>query len=186
MLIPLGFLAASSSSAGSFDLLESTVLTGSQASVEFTNLTSKYASTYQHLQLRITARSSRSAQQDGLVTQLNGDTAGNYSYHILGGNGSSVSSFAGANQTFMYSGVSVANSATANAFSGVVIDILDPFETTKNTTLRTLFANATTEVGLHSGSWRNTASVTSIKLALDTGVNFLQYSRFSLYGLRAA
>lgn len=185
MLIPLGFLAASGVSAGSFDLLETQVLGSDTASVTFSSL-STYASTYQHLQLRITARSSWASAQAGLVMQLNADTGSNYSYHGLGGNGSSVSSFAGANQSFMYQGVATGNTATANAFSGVVIDILDSFETTKYKTVRALFGNSTTEVGIHSGSWRNTNALTSILLKTDVTSNLLTGSRFSLYGWKAA
>ena len=185
MLIPLGILAASGASAGSFDLLETQVLGSSQASVTFSSL-GTYASTYKHLQLRIVSRSTWSGAQAGLVMQLNADTAANYSYHGLGGNGSSVSSFAGASQSFMYQGVSAGNGATANAFAGVVIDLLDVFDTNKFKTVRALFGNSTTEVGIHSGSWRNTNALTSILLKTDVTSNLVTGSRFSLFGIKGA
>lgn len=183
----LGFFATAGAggAAGSYDLLETQVLGSSAASVTFSSL-STYASTYKHLQLRLVTRSSWGSAQAGLVMQLNADTAANYSYHGLGGNGSSVSSFAGASQSFMYQGVSTGNSATANAFAGVVIDILDAYETTKYKQVRALFGNATTEVGMHSGSWRNTNALTSILLKTDVTSNFLTGSRFSLYGIKGA
>ena len=190
MPIPLGILAAAGfrpSAAGSFDLLETTVLTGSQAAVEFTNLTSKYASTYQHLQLRATLRNTQSANGNAVEYRINGDTGANYSWHWLLGNGSQVESGAGSNQNYIFEYSTVASDEAANAYSAIIVDILDPFETSKNTTTRTFAGRSTSRnhVSLSSGSWRNTASVTSYLLKPSNG-NWATGSRFSLYGLKAA
>lgn len=190
MPIPLGILAAAGfrpSATGAFDLLESTVLTGSQASVEFTNLTSKYASTYQHLQLRMLLRSS--VNTNIVYYRFNGDTGNNYRAHWMqaNGNGSVGSGDSGSlNGIFHYSGA--ASSEPANYYAGVVADILDPFETSKNTTTRTMFARASTvypEVGIASGLWNNTASLTSVKVEMNAS-NLIAGCRISLYGLKAA
>lgn len=187
MLIPLGFLAASGVSAGSFDLLETQTLTGSQASVTFSSL-STYASTYQHLQLRMTARSTRADTADSYRIQFNGDTAGNYSFHQLDGTGSSVGSAGTSNVTYMQFGAGVpAANATASSFSGSVIDILDPYETTKFKTIRGLagWTGGFQIIELTSGNWRNTNALTSILIYAAAG-NLAQYSRFSLYGIKAS
>ncbi len=186
MLIPLGFLAASSSSAGSFDLLETTVLTGSQASVEFTNLTSKYASTYQHLQIRAVARGTGTGASDYIGIRLNGDTGTNYAWHQIYGNGSTVGSGAATSTTRGLVAEIAGSGQTANSFGGAVIDILDPFETTKNKTMRGLSGNPTTAVNLWSSFWNNTAGVTSITLVEYDGASLASGSRLSLYGLKAA
>jgi hypothetical protein len=190
MPIPLGILAAAGASqapAGSFVLLETTVLTGSQASVEFTNLTSKYASTYQHLQLRAVVRSARSATDDDIKWRLNADSASNYTIHRLWGNGSSVNSGAGTSQTSGLVGYVAAANSPANSFGAVVMDILDPFETTKNTTLRILSGNTSENlITLASGVWLNTNSVTQLNLFSQNSANLVTGSRFSLYGLKAA
>lgn len=187
MLIPLGIIASSATRAtGAFVLLESTVLTGSQAAVEFTNLTSKYAATYQHLQLRFVARSNRADNVDFSQVTFNNDFAANYSLHYLRGDGGSASSLGLANQNFMWGGFLGTANHSANIFGQTVLDILDPFETTKNKTIRTLSGINANEsnIGLFSGNWRNTNSITSIRLA-NYGTAFVQGSRFSLYGLRA-
>jgi hypothetical protein len=187
MPIPLGILAAAGfrpSAAGDFVLLESTTLTSAQSSVEFTNLATKYASTYQHLQLRVVARDSRSQIFAVTNVTLNNDTSNNYAEHSLRGNGSSVSSGAStsrANIRFENSG------NTAGGFGGAVIDLLDPFET-KNKTLRILFGRPESGdpvVQLTSGLYMNTSSVTAIKFTPDGGFNYVAGSRFSLYGLRS-
>jgi hypothetical protein len=194
MLIPLGILAASGASAGSFDLLETQVLGTAAASVTFSNLTTTYGSTYQHLQLRMTARSNRSgADSDPLILRFNADSGSNYARHGLGGYNfggtSAVYSNAGTSQTslFLAENIAVASSTT-NAFAALVTDILDPFETTKNKTVRTLngMNAAWSSVELRSGLWLSTTSVTSITIQALIGSQLIAGSRFSLYGIKAA
>jgi len=190
MLIPLGFLAASSAGTlGTFDLLETQVLTGSQANVTFSSL-SAYASTYQHFQIRAVARSTKTGDADDyLHLQFNGITTNSYSYHALNGTGSNVTSTAQNTQA----SIRVANAslpgsgATANAFGGFVIDILDPFETTKNKTVRALagVASSWSYLNLTSGAFYSTDAVSEIKL-FSISSNLAQYSRFSLYGIKAS
>jgi hypothetical protein len=184
MLIPIGIFASSGSAAPavqSFDLLESTVLTGNQASVSFTNLASKYAATYQHLQLRVVVRDTFTGGDGSTVLmRFNGDAGNNYSFHFLEGNGSSVLSKNGVSTNRIL----FQQSSNGN-WSADVIDILDPFETTKNKTTRILCGAPTVPyVGLLSGNWRNTAQITSILLQTE-GFNLAQGSRFSLYGIKA-
>lgn len=182
MLIPLGFLAVSGVSAGSFDLLETQVLGSSTASVTFSSLGTY--SNYKHLQIRVAARTDRSgAADDNVIMRFNGDSGSNYSCHNLRGNGSSVISGALTNETKI---VARAIGGNDGNFGAVVIDILDAFETTKYKTSRSLGGYATNIVELGSGSWRNTAALTSILLDQDVGSNFLTGSRFSLYGIKGA
>jgi hypothetical protein len=188
MLIPLGFLAASGAgAAGAFQLLESTVLTGNQAAVEFTNLTSKYATTYQHLQIRWTGRTNRAAANDRLYMTFNADSGNNVYTHQLFGNGSSVSSGAGWGTTdpkVLMESALVGNSGTASAFGAGVMDILDPFET-KNKTIRAIFGNQTTpRVELTSAVYLSTSSLTS--LSFTAIGSLVSGSRFSLYGIRSS
>ncbi len=182
-MIPLGFLAAAGGSGGTFELIETVTLGSSAASVTFSGL-SAYASTYQHLQIRMATRST--ADSATTFLQFNADTATNYSAHRLFGQGSSVVSDAFTSQSYLFAGANVETAATANAFAASVVDILDPFETTKFKTTRT-FAGAVAApnyVVLQSGLWRNTAAITSIKLYPNTG-SYTQNSRFSLYGIKA-
>jgi hypothetical protein len=182
----LGFFAtagAGAGAAGSFDLLASQVLTSPAANITFSNLATSYASTYQHLQLRIVAL--HSADQNGKMN-FNNDTGANYSYHQLFGNGSSVASNGGGGEVWMQIGYGP-NSTTQPVVS--IIDLLDPFETTKYKTIRTLTgsASSTNNVKLMSGSWRNTDAISTIVVAEIGGSgSYKTGSRFSLYGIKAA
>lgn len=187
MLIPLGILAASGAGvAGSYELIETiTVGSGGAASVTFSSLNT-YSTTYQHLQIRAVARGAGSGASDYIGIRLNGDTGSNYSWHQIFGNGSSVGSGAATSTTRGLVGEIAGSSQTANSFGASVIDILDPYEA-KNKTIRALSGNPITAVNLWSSAWYNTASLTSITLLeYDGQGNFAQYSRFSLYGLKAS
>jgi hypothetical protein len=186
MPITLGILAQArqAAPAATFQLLESTVLTGSQASVEFTNLTTKYAATYQHLQIRMVSQTLGSGDT---ALRFNGVTsAGSYKDHYLwGANGSVASGTVFTDK--IYIGANSENSAVADAFGAFVIDILDPFETTKNKTVRTLsgrVSGGTPIVGLFSGLFISTNSTTSLSVFQTSG-NIAAESRVSLYGVKA-
>jgi hypothetical protein len=189
----LGLLgAALAAPVGAYELLETQILTGNQATITFSNLNSSYGSTYQHLQIRATQRSSVADNGAQAVLSFNSDTNVNsYAMHQLFGNGSSVQTEA-VTSGFLGGIAPVGRipgaNATANSFGGVIIDILDPFETTKNTILRALSGSPSTEARINfvSGVWLNTAAVTTITLQPQGGGNFVQYSRFSLYGLRSS
>jgi hypothetical protein len=182
-----GFVALATSA---YDLLETiTVNSASQATITFSNLNSTYGSTYQHLQIRAMLRSTRSATDSIYYLQFNGDTAQNYRAHFLRGTGSIVGSESTTssypNGIIVYGGLP-ASTATAGAFGANIIDILDPFKTTKNTTTRALVGQAAgiNRIALESGVWFNTAALTSITLD-DVFGDFAQNSRVSLYGLRS-
>jgi hypothetical protein len=191
----LGFFATAgvSAAAGSFDLLETQTLGSSTSSVTFSSLSS-YASTYQHLQLRILTRTDRGgADSDPVILQFNSDTGSNYTRHGLGGynfgGSSAVYSNAGTSQTSLFLAEAMpVSSSTANAFGAIVTDILDPFETTKNKTVRSLngMNAAWSSIELRSGAWLSTTAVSSIVIKPLVGSNLVTGSRFSLYGIKAA
>jgi hypothetical protein len=174
---------------GSYDLLSTTILTTNTASVTFASL-GTYAADYQHLQLRMTQRSSDSNTATQSVLELNGDTnVNNYAMHLLLGNGSSVISDAtvsGSLGGFAPMGRHPAANATANTFGAIVVDILDAFSTVKNTTVRALDGQASSEnrIELVSGVYLSLSEVSSLRLRVQPGSNYVTGSRFSLYGLR--
>ena len=190
MPIPLGVLAVAGAGAGpvgagAYEWLETVnVGSGGQADVIFSNLNSSYGSTYQHLQVRMTFKG-ETANTESVRMRFNSDTGSNYALHNLYGNGSTVLSGALANSVWMTIGDS---KNTANAFAGAIVDILDPFETTKYTTIRVLTgtSEAITRIDLTSGLWRNTNAITSMSFFMNSGTDIAQYSRISLYGLRSA
>jgi hypothetical protein len=142
---------------------------------------SSIPSTYKHLQLRYLALPSTSGTKYSTL-RLNGDTTtANYRYHFLNGDGGTATAGSAQNA---YSGVYYSTTAGGVA----IIDILDYSNTNKNTTTRELNGsdnNGSGEVMLISNLWMNTAAVSSITLAINSG-NFAQHSSFALYGIKGA
>jgi hypothetical protein len=175
------FSAAGAGGAGvlsDFELITSTILGSSQSSVVFD--VSTFASTYKHLQIRMVALGTTSV--DNQFIRFNSDTANNYKSDFLFGDGSTASASAYTPKDKIYIGNS---SVTANQFTGVVLDILDSFSSTKNKTTRALYGSSGTPnvVQLLNGTWANTATITSITVGRLTN-NYATNSRFSIYGIR--
>lgn len=164
-----------------------TVGSGGASSIEFTSI----PGTYQHLQLRMIGRSTRSSTDDYCWVQFNSDTGSNYAYHLLVGNGADATASGYASQTGIDAERLSGSTATANAFGAIVMDLLDYSSTTKNKTLRCFggYNNNTTttiNVGHTSGLWMNTSAITSVTLTAQAGSsNFAQYTTAALYGIKA-
>ena len=192
MPIPLGVLAVAGAGGGggatgnAYEWLETTLPSTGDSTVTFSNLNTTYGSTYQHLQLRIVSK--RGSNRFGV--QFNGDTGSNYAMHFLFGTGSTVSSGATTSTTAITTNVG----RTAGGDSSVgasIVDILDPFETTKNTTVRSLTGNQLQGlIVLYSGVWLNTNALTSLSVVQtepSSGVSTWETgTRISLYGMRSS
>jgi len=169
--------------AGAYDLLETTTLASSASSVTFSGLGSY--TDYKHLQIRYVGRHSGSTG-NSLQMILNADSGSSYRSHVLLGDGSSVVSTQTSSLTFFMSNDS---GGSTNVFASGVIDFLDAFDNSKNTTLRTLSGvtdpNTYSQVRLTSGGYFNTAAMTSIEISGNSG-DLVTGSRFSLYGIKAA
>ena len=184
-LFPLGILSAAGAGGvqGDYELIETNILGSNQASIVFSNL-GTYSSTYKHLQIRFTARSTLADTAESLSVRVNGVSTSSYSQHRLFGTGSSVISSAESSITLFRMGFISSATATANSFGAGVIDILDPYSTTKNKTFRSLGGVVLGAVALSSGAFLSTAAVSSITITSETGANFVTGSRFSIYGIR--
>lgn len=172
------------SDAGSMVPLGAFTLSGTQATVEFTNI----PQTYKHLQIKGISRTNRSDPTnalDILYMQFNNDTGSNYTRHFINGDGSSASSFGEGDKTFAQMIYTFTNDAISNTFAGFVSDILDYSDTNKFKTARTLLGgdrNGAGFITLNSNLWRSTSAITSIKIyALGS---FVANSSFALYGIK--
>jgi hypothetical protein len=167
-------------------LISTTILSQTTPNVTFD--VSGLGSQFRHLKLVYSARTDRSGigTTADLRIRFNGDTGSNYNAHVLGGDGSSVVSSYYSSTTINYIGVWWIEGplSAANSFGAGSVDILDAFNTNKNTTVRSLAGNSG-RVAMTSGAWTNTAALTSIELAPNTSGSFVQYSRLSLYGVTA-
>jgi len=160
-----------------------TVGLAGQSTISFTSI----PSTFSHLQIRYMGRTARAATVDYLLVQFNSDTATNYSWHQLQGDGATATSANGTSQTYVYGGVTAGSTATANVQGIGTIDILDYANTNKFKTTRSISAtdnNGSGLVELYSGNWRSTAAITSISITNFGAGLFSQYTSFALYGIR--
>lgn len=162
-----------------------TVGSGGQSSIEFTSITPAYA----HLQVRYISRTSLASASANLQVTFNSDTtSGNYSFHRIVGDGTSVSSYgqSGLDNIGLSAG---ANSGTS-IFGAGVVDIIDyknanKYKTTKILTGLERNNSADSYIMLRSQVWTNTNAITSIKFTPSSG-NFAEFSHFALYGIMGA
>jgi len=183
MLIPFGIFAAAGAVPGAYELISTTILESAASSVTFSNL-GDYSSTYKHLQIRSVGKTTVPGDgAENLVLRFNGDSGSNYARHFLQTFGSTPSSGAATGSTYVQGGILATNAISA--FGVNVCDVLDAYSTTKNKTTRVLygFAGALFFVGLGSGLWLNTASLTSMTLSSTLG-NLNVGTRISLYGIK--
>jgi hypothetical protein len=187
-MIPLGILGnrRGGGAAGSYELISTTLLSTSTASVSFSSI----VGTYKHLQLRVTGRSTTTSggfYSTIIKTIVNSDTGSNYAWHYLSGSGTSVQSGGSTSQSsLLYTGSIPTSEVTADIFGAAIIDILDYASTSKNKTFRTLSGHHSSNakpIQFSSGLWMNTSAITNLTLSSNLG-NFAAGSRFSLYGIK--
>jgi hypothetical protein len=159
-----------------FELIATSLVATNGTDVVFTSV----PSTYKHLQVRFTTRSSTTSVSDTIL-RLNEDDGANYAWHELQGNGSTVASFANTSQTLIRIATQPASTQT-NIFAAGVVDILDYASTTKNKTVRVLAGNTSTDrrIQLYSGVRLSTPAITTVRVGGPLGSN----SRVSLYGIK--
>ena len=166
------------------------VPSGGQSSVTFSNIPQNYT----HLQLRATARSTRS-DQNGSFFELqvgsgSADVGANYFWHFLNGNGTTtVGALGRATQNWIEVDRYATAADPAGVFGSVIVDIFDYASIAKNKTVRYLGGYDTVtagEVYFGSGTWSNyNTAINTITLTEGSG-SFAQYSQFALYGIKAA
>lgn len=170
-------------------LINTQILGTAQSSITFN--VSGLGSTYRHLQIRAVARDTATNESRSVALRFNGDTGTNYNSHLLIGinlGSNQLYSEGAANTTSLRAGTIPGNQQNANVYGSLIVDLLDPFSTTKNKTGRTFggFFNTANpylfEIGTYSGAWRNTSAITSIEML--GGTSFMAGSRFSIYGIR--
>lgn len=154
---------------------------GGAYSITFSSIPTGYKS----LQVRFSFQNA-SNNGDWLFMQFNGDTAGNYDYHRLRGNGATV--FAGRTNNASYMFASETANGAWPSYPGIgIIDVIDYDSTTKNKTMRHISGSEKNGAGgieLGSGLWRSTAAVTSITLTCFSGSGSFTSSSFALYGIK--
>ena len=149
-------------------------LTTATATVTFSNIPQTYTD------LVLVIRATLSSSSGAMGAQLNSDTASNYSYTRLTGNGTTASSDRNTGLTFAALGTV---STTQN------VSIINFQNYSNSTTYKTILVrNGIADVATYGivDLWRNTAAITSILINNNAAVNYASDSIFTLYGVKAA
>jgi hypothetical protein len=139
---------------------------------------SSIPATYRHLQIRVFTKNS--ADNASVFMRYNSDSASNYSFHDLYGNGATASAAGAANQTYTFASLTGSTQAAVS-----IIDILDYADTNKFKTNRSLIGvdyNGSGYLWFSSGAWRSTTAINNITLSVSG--TFAANSHFALYGIK--
>ncbi len=180
-----------------FGVFESIATTTVGASGQTTITFIDIPQTYKHLHIRVLGRSTGAYTYSSVYVRPNSVSATRYSYHALYGDGSSAVSTGrgtgGGDTSWIAQNIS-GDTATANNFGSVIIDILDYANTNKYKVMRSFGGydnnGSGTPIGtivLNSGAFygstgSSTEAITSITLLTDG--NFKQYTHAALYGIK--
>jgi len=180
-----GLFAPSTAVAGTYESIAT--VTGSGAnSVTFSSLGS-----YMNLQIRANVRCTGASGTSLLWWRVNGNsTTTNYTSHGLGGDGSTAFAYnLGSSYGMGLIGSTAHSGSTTNTFSGIIVDIFDYANTSKNTTVRSIRGEdyvTTGEIRIASSAFFQTTAVTSLTIGfLDNGGSqFATNSSIALYGIK--
>jgi hypothetical protein len=168
--------------ASTYEPIATTTLGSAASSVTFSSISSSYTD----LVLIISGRSTRASTDDSLYIQFNSDTATNYSYTELAGNGTAASSGRASSQTQIRPSTNMdAASQAAGTFTPVIISMNNYSNTTTYKTTLSRSNMAAKEVSAVVGLWRSTAAISTILIKCAVG-NLDTGSTFTLYGIKAA
>ena len=170
------------------EAISTTYLEADAASVTFSSI----PATYEHLQLRFSAKSTDTSMEvDWPVLTFNADTGNNYSFHYMYGTSTLKGAGRVASQVLKLYRITTAKPSVDSALYGTIcLDILDYRNTNKNTTIQSIGSGPQSSpylvINFQSGLWDNTAAVTSIALTLSSGDDYARGSEFTLYGLKSS
>lgn len=138
---------------------------------------SSIPSTYTDLILIIRGNNTSSGNRAGYI-QFNGDTATNYSYTFIQGDGSSAASSRASSQA------QAQFSNVLNDNTNSIIQVQNYSNTTTNKTFLARGNSPSTVVQAFVGLWRSTAAINSIAIFLNAD-QWASGSNFTLYGIKS-
>lgn len=163
-----------------YEPIATTTLNSAQTGVTFSSITGSYTDLILIANVKVTGAAGRNA-----TIQFNSDTANNYSYTFMGGNGTTASS--GRNNSDDRIRIQGITGIDANNFYPVIVNIQNYSNTTthKSCLIR---ANEATGVQALCGLWRSTSAINEIRIVAygNTEENWASGCTFTLYGIKVA
>lgn len=157
-----------------YEPIETQTLGTAQPSVTFSSIPQTYTD------IVVVVSGTVSANQY-VAVRFNSDTASNYSFTRVAGNGTSATSARASNETF--GRLSIGN--PSNLFN--MIGQIQNYSNT--TTYKTWLSRSNIPadfVGALVGLWRSTSAITTIQFLTTTADTFAIGTTFTLYGIKAA
>ena len=171
--------------ANTYTLISSnTVGAGGASSVTF----SAIPATYTDLVVLVSARSNAVDTEEWMKLEFNGSGGTAYSSRLTYGNGSAATSAAEAGVAAVtYGAMNNAANSTSNQFTNCEIYIPNYTSSSYKSFQSTIVEeqNATKAFNaMTAGLWANTSAITSLKLTPSTAGTLVQYSTFTLFGIK--
>lgn len=167
-------------------LIAETVLSGTAATVTFSNI----PASFRHLHLIAQTRTDRVAEIDAARLRFNGDTGNNYDEQHYTANSTTLSGAANIAAASMQIGATEAANSRALNSGPLIIDVLNYTSGGEKWVLSrsAAFGNVSAATDMliqnYIGRWRGTGAITSLTLLPNTGPNFVSGCTFQLYGVR--
>ena len=160
-----------------YEPIQTTTLGSNQATVTLSSI----PSTYTDIILVVNAKWTTTT--GNAYVRVNGDTATNYSFTRLSGNGTTAASGRGASQTSLLNIFDAENPTTTG---GVYIFQFNNYANTSvYKTLLSRTNQASDSVKAYASLWRSTSAINSISFTMDSA-NMATGSMLTLYGIASA
>jgi len=161
-----------------------TTLAADAASISFTSIPGHYA----HLLVVAYLRGDTAAANVSARIRFNADTGSNYDWQSILGSAATASAGETFGETSAVLGNIPANTAGANLFGALTVEIPHYAQASNNKAAHAAFAmksgtgSGALQAGALSAFWRSSAAITQVTLIPGAG-NFRSGSRATLYGL---
>jgi len=169
------------------EAIETTYLEADAASVTFDDI----PSTYEHLQVRISARDVSNDVFESVYLQLGDtghspvDTGANYSRQYMYGTSSTATAASQTGSSDIWLGKIAAATSDSASYGSLIIDILDYANANKNTIATGFNGSGTgTYVRLTGGVWQDDSVVNAV-LIKGNG-NLVRGTELTLYGIKSS
>ena len=154
------------------------------ASVTFSSI----PATYTDLVVNVSARTNIVDTEDWLKLEFNGSGGTAYSDRVMWGNGTSAPSASESGvASVLYGGMVNASTSTSNTFSNCLIYIPNYAGSTNKSFSSNIAEEQKATKAFNAataGLWSNTAAITSLKLTPSNAGLIVQYSTFTLFGIK--
>lgn len=158
--------------------LATITLTSTDSEIIFSSI----PATYRDLVVVCNTRSTRAANNDFLLYQINGDTGSNYAWVLMFGPGSGSGGSLTNTLTVGVTDAQPAANRPAGEFGAARIQLMDYSQTNKQKTILTRTDSASDVTSAGATRWANTNAINQIRLFMEFG-SIASGSTFSLYGI---